>query len=785
MFNRIVGGFLTFAVVALCAACGGSYSGTPSSGSSTASTSTSATQSFSTPQAFFAARVEPRLTYCRTCHVPGGVADVVSTTLTTQGSLMMLSSNASDDQANLQASWTALGGNNPVSRILKMPSGTDTVVHAGGTPWPVGSDAYNDVAQMLNCFQNSTQCLAQIASVTTGAVPATLPLLGSQHGSSAFERFCEGADGNTPQADSTALPVDPRTTVVNGANAGKAVYFNAFYENCLANEPASMQLPKTCGDYRTARTAGFAVINSGLQTNTAQANTPGATMTAAEYNNSWTQWGLSSRPANFDAVYRLQTGAAQAPFNNPYPQPGEDPIKTNGGTGQLPLGFVQLKDANGQWTGAIASGGCYTCHTGTIGSPTDAAGLGGMWGLTGAETDNVGLQRGQSDATTGFEILFFALSDWDSLDPSSPQQYMPTHLPSREDTPAWWNSGHRARKFYDGGSSVHAMRITTSGTLEFAGTGTSKRDYADAHAMHVEMALESIKSPNYPFPINTALAEQGAVLFHTLNLFAQAGNANVPKPAGGNGSCAGCHGAYSPQFVNDTTYLSSPALEGIGAHIAALDVIGTDPLRLNALSGIFADVWGVSWWSYLEGQPGFVQPVSTTPAQSAVSNNLANNRPLGVCQFRPGVIGYQAPPLYGIWASAPYFHNGSVPTVEQVLKSADRPAMWMRQTATLSGVTGFDTSLSAIDTTRLGWNHTVLTCDPTSTLKFTSCSPVRDQATIYETFTGTGPVVQTGTNAQRMIYNTKISGNSNSGHTFADVLTDAQRLAIIEYLKTL
>jgi hypothetical protein len=168
-----------------------------------------------------------------------------------------------------------------------------------------------------------------------------------------------------------------------------------------------------------------------------------------------------------------------------------------------------------------------------------------------------------------------------------------------------------------------------------------------------------------------------------------------------------------------------------------------------------------------------------------VSNNLANNRPLGVCQFRPGVIGYQAPPLYGIWASAPYFHNGSVPTVEQVLKSADRPAMWMRQTATLSGVTGFDTSLSAIDTTRLGWNHTVLTCDPTSTLKFTSCSPVRDQATIYETFTGTGPVVQTGTNAQRMIYNTKISGNSSSGHTFADVLTDAQRLAIIEYLKTL
>jgi hypothetical protein len=301
----------------------------------------------------------------------------------------------------------------------------------------------------------------------------------------------------------------------------------------------------------------------------------------------------------------------------------------------------------------------------------------------------------------------------------------------------------------------------------------------------VAMALESIKSPSYPFPINTALAEQGAVLFHTLNLFAQAGNANVPKPAGGNGSCAGCHGAYSPQFVNDPTYLSSPALEGIAAHIVTLNVIGTDRNRSDQLSGIFADVWNTSWWSYLEGQPGFVEPGDTTPAQSAVSDNLNNDRPLGVCNWSPGVVGYLAPPLYGVWASAPYFHNGSVPTIEQVLNSADRPAIWQRQTATLNGVSGFDTSLSAIDTTRLGWNHTVLTCDPTSTLKFTSCNPVRDQATIFEIFTGTAPAPQPGTSAQRMIYNTKISGNSNGGHTFADVLTDAQRLAIIEYLKTL
>jgi hypothetical protein len=44
------------------------------------------------------------------------------------------------------------------------------------------------------------------------------------------------------------------------------------------------------------------------------------------------------------------------------------------------------------------------------------------------------------------------------------------------------------------------------------------------------------------------------------------------------------------------------------------------------------------------------------------------------------------------------------------------------------------------------------------------------------------------TNAQiedRKIYNTRMHSRSNSGHEFTDVLTDKERLALIEYLKTL
>jgi hypothetical protein len=41
-------------------------------------------------------------------------------------------------------------------------------------------------------------------------------------------------------------------------------------------------------------------------------------------------------------------------------------------------------------------------------------------------------------------------------------------------------------------------------------------------------------------------------------------------------------------------------------------------------------------------------------------------------------MGYVAQPLDCIRASAPYFHNGSVPTVYQVLNSKTRPARWTR-----------------------------------------------------------------------------------------------------------
>ncbi|MEF7615105.1 hypothetical protein V4F39_14385 [Aquincola sp. MAHUQ-54] len=776
MVERLVRWLMAAAWLLLCTACGGGggYSGKPAAPAP--SSGASAPASFATAQDFLVARVQPRLDYCRTCHVAGGVAD------TEAGARMRLGADRADDEAHLKASWTAMGGNSPVSRILLMASG-QAGAHSGGTPWPVDGDAYRDVSVMLACLDKPDECMPKIAALSTGAVAQAQPLLGGRRGSSAFELHCEGLDGTTPRGDDAELPVDPRTLVVNGANVGKAVYFNAFYENCLVNQPASMQPPKTCGEYRRGRDAGWELLNRG------DAIKQGPVVTAAQFGSRWHDWGMSSRPDNFDELLRLQVGLSQAPFDNPYPLPGEDPNLTGGGSGQLPIGYVQTRDAEGRWTGSVSGGySCASCHAGTIGER--AQGLGGMWGLGASALDGAvqaRLQRGQSDAVTGFEVGKFVMSDWDSLDTvPNPQKYAASHMPSRQDTPAWWNTGSRPRKFFDGGPSSNSLRILSSAFLLYSGTGAEKRAYSDQIAMNASLAIDSIRAPKYPLPVDTALAEQGAVLFHTKDLWAQPGNAQRIRPAGGNGSCAGCHGAYSPRFVNDKAYLSTPALEGIAAHISPVEAIGTDRLRVDQLSGIFADVWDKSWWSYPEGRPGYVPPESKTPQQEAADENLgAPGRVLGACRWRPGVVGYLAPPLYGVWASAPYLHNGSVPTIEQLLDPSSRPSIWRRQARTVDGVTGPDTRLDALDTARLGWKHDTLSCDPAATTKWLSCAPVRDQATIFESFSGNAPPVQNGSSAERMIYNTRIPGNGNQGHEFTDVLTRQERAALIEYLKTL
>ena len=100
--------------------------------------------------------------------------------------------------------------------------------------------------------------------------------------------------------------------------------------------------------------------------------------------------------------------------------------------------------------------------------------------------------------------------------------------------------------------------------------------------------------------------------------------------------------------------------------------------------------------------------------------------------------GYIAPPLDGIWITPPYLHNGSVPTLEALLNSSLRPTYWSR-----------NFNNPEIDHEKMGWKY------------------------------------KKHIEPQKNAYNTTLPGYGNYGHYYGDRLTDAERKALLEYLKTL
>ena len=766
--------------------------------------------------------MQPRLEFCRNCHVPGGVADV------TDGNAFMLSTNPADDAAKLRASWETLGRNgNGASRILKMASGTDTKKHSGGAPWPVGSAPYQDVEHLLQGYLDPAAC------VIGGPPVAELDLLGSKHARHVWALYCEN------QPDDALLPADPRTLVKDAsinalADGGKrAVFFNAYWQDCHVHAPAEQKQATTCGEFRSRVEGGRAFLMDELPT--------GATA-AATYNDTWKKWGLAERPANFDEMYTLRYGLNPAPFDNPYPVRKadgtlEDPNATNGGSGKLPLGLRQTRDAEGHWTGQIASGACFACHGGNVGIGFDSLGLGNsnydvvmsgqdsspfagspfsalVPGFSLESFFNLGIkQRGQNNAVGAFELLMTVL-DVDSLGVNPQMQKTFTGgasagqpqdvahpIAHTQDTPAWWNLGSRPRKFFDAGVSSDSTRIIMAAGASnelLTGDGKAYRDRIEKYDHQLEGFFLSLRSPDYPGPIDTALATKGAILFHSKDLFAAAGNETRPKPLGGNGSCASCHGAYSPRYVNDPTYLATPALEGVAGHIAPLDVIGTDRARSDMLTKTLRVGWDMTYWAFPEGMEGYVAPEDKDPLTEAADDNNPI-RPAGACGWEKEVIGYQAPPLYGTWATAPYFHNGAVPTIEAVLDSSKRHPIWRRQLQVIDGVSGFDQRLAeAYDYAELGWKSEGLRCTDMPGTEQMNCSPVpgddgpsvsQVMEQILSGLGWTGAVAiqdpAAGAIDKRLVYDTRILGNSNAGHEFTDALTEQERRAILEYLKTL
>ncbi len=245
------------------------------------------------------------------------------------------------------------------------------------------------------------------------------------------------------------------------------------------------------------------------------------------------------------------------------------------------------------------------------------------------------------------------------------------------DVPAWWLLKKKNAMFYNGfGRGDFGKFLMASNLLTVSDTTESRE--VESHFNDVLAYIKTIEPPKYPRSVNEQLAQQGEALFFD--------------------NCADCHGTYGKggQYPN---------------LLIKAAVIGTDSALYNSnySSPQFINWFNKSWFTM-------------------------GNYPAKLVPFK----GYIAPPLDGVWITAPYLHNGSVPTLAGVLNSAARPTYWTR-----------DFEHPEYDYDTPGWQFTTLQ------------QPAKGS------------------------YNTTLAGYGNYGHKFGDKLTDHERTAIIEYLKTL
>lgn len=255
-----------------------------------------------------------------------------------------------------------------------------------------------------------------------------------------------------------------------------------------------------------------------------------------------------------------------------------------------------------------------------------------------------------------------------------------------EDVPAWWLLKKKKTMYHTG--TAHARSVRS--IMQFMLTpenGQTVFEKEEETFRDIQAYILSLDAPKYPFPIDQGLAHTGEKLFAK--------------------KCASCHGTYGdrPSYPNK---------------IVPIEVVSTDPRRLNGFDRAVGEFYNRSWFAK------------------------------GLKEAYPSMEpkGYQAPPLDGVWATAPYFHNGSVPTLYDVLKSPSRPDLFTRS---------FKTDEASYDKTKVGWKVRVVESIPMD-------------ITPHES---------------RKYYNTTQPGRGNGGHTFGDDFTEEQRRAVIEYLKTL
>jgi mono/diheme cytochrome c family protein len=245
-----------------------------------------------------------------------------------------------------------------------------------------------------------------------------------------------------------------------------------------------------------------------------------------------------------------------------------------------------------------------------------------------------------------------------------------------------------------------AQAVALGGYVDEA-TGESSLRPRNMQAL--ELLWRKVKSPAWPDEVLGAIdrvrAARGEALFQK----------TLADPDGREASCADCHSSASSVLF-------------------PLATIATDPNRAR------------SFQQPLNGRPfpeqlvgGLTAIMQTAYARAGVSAEEAESWELRPVAWR-ATGQYVARRLDGVWATAPYLHNGSVPSLyDLLLPPAARPRT-------------FPLGHREYDPRNVG--YTTAVADPVFT------------------------------------FDASIAGNGNQGHEYGTGLTDDERRDLVEYLKT-
>ena len=256
----------------------------------------------------------------------------------------------------------------------------------------------------------------------------------------------------------------------------------------------------------------------------------------------------------------------------------------------------------------------------------------------------------------------------------------PRQIDHDMEPPPFWNTGRKTHIYCDG-FVEKGPRPLLQFVMVPENSGETIRSWEGEYS-DILAWIESLSAPKYPGAIEEALAATGREAFET--------------------HCARCHGTYGPEGRYPEK-------------LVPLEDVRTDPVRLESLSVAHRAEMQQSWYG-----------------------------DYGQRDYKTDPGGYVAPPLHGVWASAPYLHNGSVPTLWHVLHPSERPAVWRRE-------------LHTYDHERVG-------------LRVEEGKRVPPNVSEEE---------------RREYFDTSRRGKSAVGHRYPNDLNAEEKRAVLEYLKTL